>query len=70
MAANLTPGKALYQRVAGPRSALGGRLSREHLSAIIAELSRGDSYEVIARRHDTTKQNISLIARKNGLGRR
>lgn len=46
------------------------RISEPRRQAILDELRRGDTYLRIARRHDTTKQAVALIAAKHGLNRR
>ena len=59
-APNLIRGHAGKQRA---------RISQPHLDAIIGSLRSGEIYSAIARRHGVTKQAISAIAIKNGLGR-
>lgn len=46
------------------------RLSQPHLDAIVGALRAGELYAAIARRHGVTKQAVSAIAIKHGLGRR
>ena len=50
----------------GPRL----QLSAVHCEAVVRELKAGETYAAIARRHNTSKQNVSLIAKKHGLSRR
>lgn len=63
---------AVYASLKERRPPNGARrqLSEAHREAVVRELQAGDTYAVIARRHNTSKQNVSLIAKKHGLSRR